>query len=121
MLSNTCKSLLLINVTFLTPAPIKLLFEFNNATSIEFGIRLTQFVKADDWQEITLIELASELLLSVKTEEGVKFELGTKENIASLIKNTHPEFVRDCVIGWFYNVGVERLALKKKLAGSNGR
>ena len=96
-------------------------FEFNNATSIEFGIRLTQFAVNDEWQESELIDLASKLLLTVEREDGVSYPLGTPKTIISLISNSHIEFVRDVVMGWFLLVGIERAALKKRYNGSNGR
>ncbi len=98
-----------------------LTFEFNNATSIEFGITLAQFAANEDWIEESLIVLAAQLLLSVETENNVVYALGDAESIRSLIANTHPEFVRDCVMGWFYLEGAARLAAKKKLRLSNGR
>lgn len=96
-----------------------LIFEFNNATSIEFGIELAALATGSQvWDVADVVSMGAQLLLKVTRSDGMEYELGNAESIQSLIDNTHPEFVRDVILGWFYLEATNRMRLKKKLNSS---
>ncbi len=92
-----------------------LVFTFNNATQLRFGIELTQAATSGDiLSDEQLLSLGSVLLLAVQTDDGDEYDLGSKKAIQELIDSTHPRFVEDVIFGWFYKTGLSRAASKKK-------
>lgn len=93
-----------------------LIFHFDAAPSVDFMRDLSLWSQTFD--NLEAIKLAAMLIKGVSVfedNEPVRYELGTPDSIADLIKQTNEDFIVGLLRGWHAYIQTERLAELGKL------